>query len=144
MANNMQEAKGKVQDAANKTADAAKDMTSELTDKARDVAHDLTDAARSAGRAATRTADSAVASAGQGLESLGDRVRDYGPNKGVFGQATETVASSLHQGGEYLENKGITGMANDVTELIKKNPIPALLLGIGVGFVLARLTSSRS
>jgi uncharacterized membrane-anchored protein YhcB (DUF1043 family) len=35
-------------------------------------------------------------------------------------------------------------MASDVTEMIKRNPIPALLMGIGLGFMLARLTSSRS
>jgi len=36
-------------------------------------------------------------------------------------------------------------MADDVTDLIRRNPIPALFVGIGLGFLLARLTtSSRS
>jgi ElaB/YqjD/DUF883 family membrane-anchored ribosome-binding protein len=30
-------------------------------------------------------------------------------------------------------------MAEDLTDLIKKNPIPAVLVGIGVGFLLAQL-----
>jgi ElaB/YqjD/DUF883 family membrane-anchored ribosome-binding protein len=30
-------------------------------------------------------------------------------------------------------------MADDVTEMIRRNPIPAVLVGIGVGFLLAQL-----
>jgi hypothetical protein len=35
-------------------------------------------------------------------------------------------------------------MAGDLTNLIKRNPIPSLLIGVGLGFLLARITSSRS
>ena len=35
-------------------------------------------------------------------------------------------------------------MADDLTDLIRRNPIPALLVGVGVGFLLARATTSRS
>lgn len=154
MANNsIQEAKGKGQDAAAKTADHARDVASDVGQKARevggdvaqrarDVASDVADAGRSAANAAGRTAEQAVGSTGQGLQSLAGQVREYGPNSGVLGQATSTVASGLEQGGQYLKEQGLSGMADDLTEMIKRNPIPALLLGMGVGFVLARLTSS--
>ena len=33
-------------------------------------------------------------------------------------------------------------MADDLTTLIKNNPIPALLVGVGIGFLLARITRS--
>jgi ElaB/YqjD/DUF883 family membrane-anchored ribosome-binding protein len=35
-------------------------------------------------------------------------------------------------------------MADDVTEMIRKNPIPAVLVGIGIGFLLGQLTRSWS
>jgi len=35
-------------------------------------------------------------------------------------------------------------MMDDMTSLIKRNPIPALLLGLGVGFLIGRVLSSRS
>jgi hypothetical protein len=35
-------------------------------------------------------------------------------------------------------------MMEDVTGLIRRNPIPALLLGLGVGFLIGRALSSRS
>jgi len=115
-----------------------------VADAGRSAAHAAADASRTAANAAGRTAEQAVGSTGQGLQSLAGQVREYGPHSGVLGQATDTVASGLEQGGQYLKDQGLSGMADDLTEMIKRNPIPALLLGVGVGFVLARLTSSRS
>jgi hypothetical protein len=33
-------------------------------------------------------------------------------------------------------------MADDLSGVIRRNPIPALLIGIGIGFLLARSTRS--
>jgi hypothetical protein len=52
------------------------------------------------------------------------------------------VASALDSSGRYLEEQGLSGMADDVTNLIRRNPIPAMLIGVGLGFLLARLTRS--
>ena len=156
MANNsIQDAKGKAQDAGTKTADYTRDVASDVASKAREVGHDvaqkardvggdLADAGRSALSAAGKTADNAVGTAGQSLQSLAGTVREYGSGSGVVGQATETVAHTLERGGQYLQNEGLSGMTNDLTDMIKRNPIPALLFGVGIGFVLARLTSNRS
>jgi len=54
------------------------------------------------------------------------------------------VAHGFERTGQYLKDEGFTGMANDLTEMVRRNPLPALIFGIGVGFILARLTSSRS
>jgi len=155
MANNVQDAKNKAQDAAGKTGEAARDLGHdaaqkardighEAAQKARDIGHDLSNAGHSVATAAGKTAENVTARAGEGIASLAGTVREYGPRQGAMGSATETVAHSLEQGGQYLQNEGLSGMANDLTEMVKRNPIPALLVGVGVGFVLARLTSSRS
>jgi len=60
----------------------------------------------------------------------------------VLSSATDTVASGLEQGGRYIQQEGLSGMADDLTTLIKNNPIPALLVGVGIGFLLARITRS--
>ena len=54
------------------------------------------------------------------------------------------IAGRLERGGQYLQQEGLSGMADDLTSMIKRNPIPALLMGVGIGFILARLTSTRS
>jgi ElaB/YqjD/DUF883 family membrane-anchored ribosome-binding protein len=30
-------------------------------------------------------------------------------------------------------------MAEDITEMIRRNPIPAMLVGVGIGFLLGKL-----
>jgi len=164
--NTTTEVKGKVGEAADKAVEHGKDLAADAATRARDVAGSLADAgrtaasgladagrsaassvadsARSAAQSAGRAADTAASRAGEGVESLAGTVREYGPRSGMFGQATETVAQGLERGGRYLEDQGVSGLANDLTDMVKRNPIPALLFGIGLGFVLARLTSSRS
>jgi len=167
MANNtVSDAKGKVGEAADKAVEHGKDLAHDAAARARDVAGSLADAGRSAasgladagrsaassvadaGRSAARNAgqaaESATSRAGEKVESLAGTVREYGPHSGVMGSATETVAHGLERGGQYLQDQGLSGLSNDLTEMVKRNPIPSLLFGIGLGFVLARLTSSRS
>jgi len=52
------------------------------------------------------------------------------------------VARNLESGGRYLEQEGVGGMAEDFTNLIRQHPIPAVLVGIGLGFLIAQLTRS--
>jgi hypothetical protein len=60
----------------------------------------------------------------------------------MLGKASEAVASTLEKGGSYLQDKNLSGMADDVTEMIKRNPIPAVLIGVGLGFLLGRTLRS--
>jgi hypothetical protein len=46
--------------------------------------------------------------------------------------------------GKYLEDKNLHGMVDDMTGLIKRNPIPAVLIGLGIGFLVGRALSSSS
>jgi hypothetical protein len=62
----------------------------------------------------------------------------------MLGSATRTVADTLEGAGKYLEDKNLSGMMDDVTGLIKRNPIPAVLLGLGIGFLVGRALSSNS
>ena len=67
---------------------------------------------------------------------MGHNLREKGPESGFLHSATESLATGLESGGEYLQEKGISGMAGDVTDLIRRNPIPALLLAAGIGFLI--------
>jgi hypothetical protein len=62
----------------------------------------------------------------------------------MLGSATRAVADGLEGTGKYLEDKNLSGMMDDMTGLIKRNPIPAVLLGLGIGFLVGRALSSNS
>lgn len=84
-------------------------------------------------------AEQATEAVGAGMESLGGAVRTHTPDHGFLHTAGDAVADKLEGAGHYLEDQGLKGLACDVTNMIRRNPIPALLIGVGVGFLLARI-----
>jgi ElaB/YqjD/DUF883 family membrane-anchored ribosome-binding protein len=129
------------EDTAKEAKDKAKSVAENVGDRAKSMASEAADKAKSAAGYVQEKADEGVAYTGQGVESLGHTVRERGPQSGMLGKANAAVASTLEQTGEYLHEKGVSGMAGDLTNMIKKHPIPSILIGVGVGFLLARLTS---
>jgi len=123
-------------------ADKAKEVASGVVEKVKDAASHAGQAVGSAATAVGHKAEDTVASVGRGMESLGENIREKGPDHGMLGKAAGSVASALETGGKYLEEKKISGMAEDFTDLIRRNPIPALLIGVGLGFLLARTLRS--
>jgi len=128
----------KAKDVAQNAAHSAQNVAHNVADSARNVAHNVADSARDAASTVGKKAEDWTATAGSKVESLADTVRDKGPSSGMFGRANEAVADSLENVGEYLQDKNLSGMMGDMSELIKRNPIPALLLGLGVGYLVGR------
>lgn len=85
-------------------------------------------------------AEQATEAVGAGMESLGKSIREHEPEKGMLHNAGEAIADKLEGGGRYLEQHGLTGIGEDLTNMIRRNPIPALLIGVGIGVLLARMT----
>jgi hypothetical protein len=130
----------KAKEAGSSMADKAKDIASTVADKAKDVAGAVRDRAASAAEAVGDKADAGAGYVGGGMEHLGRKLHENAPS-GFLGDAAHRVASGLESSGRYLREEGLTGMAEDLGDLIKRNPIPAMLVGIGLGFLLARATS---
>jgi len=91
---------------------------------------------------ASQRVDEATAALGERVRSAGSSLRDRGPHEGMLGSATGAVADSLEHTGRYIQEEGVVGMAEDVAELIRRNPIPSMMVGIGIGFMLAKLFRS--
>jgi hypothetical protein len=126
------------QDSGTGLAEKAKDAAATVAEKAQDmgssVAHSVSDAASTVGH----KAEDATSSVGGSMQSLAGTIREKGPHGGAMGTATEKVADTLESGGRYLQEQGLKGIGEDLTNVIRRNPIPAVLLSIGVGFLLAR------
>lgn len=146
--------KNKAQDVAHSVADKARDAANTASDKARDVASNVADKAKEIGStvsdkareyvdkakdyASTLQDSNPSASVASGMQSLASNIRQAAPREGMIGTASTSLADSLESGSRYLQEHGFGEMAEDVTTLIRRNPIPAVLIGIGVGFLLAR------
>jgi len=71
---------------------------------------------------------------------IGTLARRHVPGGVMVGVASHAVAAGLEHGGKFLESEGLQGVVKNVTEQMKRNPIPVLLLGIGLGFLAGRKT----
>src|SRR5207245_2668507 len=81
-------------------------------------------------------AEEATSSVGSGMRNLAGTLRETLPHEGMLGTAGSAMADTLERGGRYLEQEGLRGIGEDLTNVIRRNPIPALLLGIGNAVVL--------
>ena len=122
--------------------DRAKGAASDALQKGKEAVQPLADKAGQAASAAGHKVDEATSAVGSGMKGLADRIKSSGPQEGFLGQASSTVADTLRQGGQYLEQGGFSGMTKDVTEMIRRNPVPAVMVGLGLGFLLGRLLRS--
>jgi len=146
MANTSTTPKGQDQNRNNPSLEKAKEAGYQAMDKAKEAGKEASagvgDMVNQAASAVGKGADNLAASAGTGLRQLGDSLAQHTPREGMLGSASQSVANSLRDSGRYIEEAGFSGMAKDVTDLIRKNPIPSLLIGLGLGFLIGRVVRS--
>jgi len=119
----------KAQDAASGLAERAKDAASGVADRARDFAHKAED-----------KTDDALASMGQRMSSVAGSLRQAAPRAGVVGSAAGAVADRLESGGRYLQEHGVGDITDDITGVIRRNPLPSLCVAFGVGFLIGMVS----
>lgn len=128
---------------AQDTIDRAKEAAASMGDRAKEAAAAVQERAEHAASYVGQKAEDATSAVGGGLKSLSETIREKTPSSGMMGSASSAVADSLERTGRYLEEEGLGGMAEDLTDLIRRNPIPSLLVGVGIGFMLARAMTPR-
>ena len=89
-----------------------------------------------------RAAENLTASAGHGIQELGNSLQRQAPQGGVLGNATQAFAKTVSDSGEYIEQARLSGITEDVAQLIRRNPIPAVLIAIGLGWFVGRKLGS--
>jgi hypothetical protein len=134
--------KNRAQETASQIADQAKSTASNLADKAQNLASNLGQKAQDAASNLGDRADDALSSVGGQMKNLAGTLRQNTPHEGMTGQAASAVAQGLEGAGSYLQQHGIGDMTDDLSDVIRRYPIPAVLIGIGVGFLLAKATRS--
>ena len=130
----------KVQEGAQK----AQNVASELAHKAGEAASTVATKAQNLAGQATERADEAVSAVGERMSGLAGTIRQSGPREGMLGSATTKVADSLKSSGDYLREQGLTGMAEDMTNLVRRYPVQSLLVGFGFGLLIGIALSSAS
>lgn len=78
-------------------------------------------------------------SIGQTMDSAAHTIQDtFQRTKTSAKAAMDTVADGIDTSTEYLTDRGVGGVIEDVETLIRRYPLQVLLLGVSVGYLLSR------
>ncbi|HLN32497.1 MAG TPA: hypothetical protein VK395_32515 [Gemmataceae bacterium] len=119
--------------------DKATEEASALSMKGRDAISTAAAKTRDVASSTLQMAEGAVDTVGGEMKSLASSIREKAPVGGMFGNAASGVANTLESGGAYLQERNLHGLGGDATNLIRRYPLQALLLGLGVGFLVGRI-----
>jgi len=89
-------------------------------------------------------AQHAAESVAGGIRSLAGTIRERAPSEGMLGSAAGTVADTLESSSRYLQQEGFSGMMDDVSGVVRRNPIACMACCVGVGFLLGLALTSSS
>jgi len=142
--NQATQAKEQAGEALEKGRDAAAHAGEAVSHAASAVGQAVAQKAGDVASAVGHKAEDATAAVGHGMQTAADKVREHTPSEGMLGGASRNVADAIDSAGKYVEDRNLSGMMEDMTNLVRRNPIPALLLGLGVGFLIGRLLTPRS
>jgi len=118
--------------------DKAKEAGAQALEKAKEAASSVGEMAGQTATALGQKADDLTATAGHDIKSWADNLGKKAPQEGLVGQASHAVTDTLKEGGRYLEDAKLSGMAEDITQLIKAHPVAAVLIGLGIGYCIGR------
>lgn len=133
----------KMSDTAAEGAKAAyddlKDAAEQIGGQAKEIGSKMMSSAKSF---VNEKVEAATATVGKRLKTVGETLRQN-PQEGTMGRVSNYTAQTLSDAGQYLESEGFDGMVQQVKAMVKQNPIRSVLVGMALGFVVARATSRR-
>ena len=112
---------------AQEVAEGASQTISDAKAKAQEVASNMAE-----------KASDVTSSVGESMSSLAGTIRQNAPAEGTVGSAASAVANQLDAAGSYLKDNSFENMGRDLTAVIRRYPVQSLLIGLGVGYWLAR------
>jgi uncharacterized protein YjbJ (UPF0337 family) len=110
----------------------------EYGDKTGKVVARLSVKAREFGATAAKKANEAAPVIGEKLKSLASVIREKAPHEGKIGTTATKVAGGLESASHYLQEKKFDHLGEDFRGLVRRYPLQSLLVGLGLGFLLAR------
>jgi cell division septum initiation protein DivIVA len=122
--------------AASGLSQKAQETASNIGERARNLASDVSQRAGDVAERAENKADDALSSVGQRMSSMAGSLRQSAPREGMVGSAAGAVADRLDSGGRYLQEHGVSEITDDLAGVVRRNPLPALCLAFGVGFLI--------
>jgi uncharacterized protein YjbJ (UPF0337 family) len=109
----------------------------EYGDKTGGAVASMSAKARELGATAAKKANEAAPVIGEKMKSLASAIRGKAPHEGKIGTTATKVAGGLESASYYLQEKKFDHLGEDFRGLVRRYPLQSLLIGLGLGFLLA-------
>jgi uncharacterized protein YjbJ (UPF0337 family) len=109
----------------------------EYGDKVAGVVASVSAKAQEFGAKAAKKANETAPFVGEKMGTLATSIRERAPREGTLGTATTKVAEGLESASYYLQEKRFEHLGDDFRGLVRRYPLQSLLIGFGLGFLLA-------
>jgi hypothetical protein len=119
--------KKELENAATKGTGTLRRFAKSVTGKAGDLAERV-----------TTSADSALDTLGERIGDVGESISERTSGMGWLERAGRSVAGGLQDAGKYMTRQNLRGMVMDVGGVMRRNPGKTILVGLGVGYLIAR------
>ena len=110
----------------------------EYDDKTGRVVARMSARVREFGATAAKKANQAAPVISEKVRSLASVIRGKAPREGKMGTTATKVAGGLESASDYLQEKKFDHVGEDLRGLVRRYPLQSLLVGLGLGFLLAR------
>jgi len=128
----------RARDMASSAMEKAQGVASTATEQAQNLMHQSRDIAGNLGQ----KAGEALSAVGEQIHTLASTLRERVPQEGMLGSAATMVADGLETGSQYMQQQNFEDMVEDVSSIIRRYPIQSVLVGMGVGFLVAKTLRS--
>src|SRR5262245_27684537 len=115
----------------------------EYGDKAGGAVGRISARAREFGATAAKKANEAAPVIGEKVKSLADVIRGKAPREGKIGTTATKVAGGLESASTYLQEKKFDHLGEDFRGLVRRYPLQSLLVGLGLGLLLAKRSKKQ-
>ena len=132
------DAVNRANDTAHSTVDTVADKAQQVAGDVKDKAQQVADRAQDLGQQAVDRADATTTTVGEKMTDVAQTIREKAPVSGPVATAADTAANTLDRAGTYLQQQDLADMRADLEDLIRRHPIESLLVGLAVGYLLAR------
>jgi hypothetical protein len=120
------------------------ESAAKVGDKIADAASQVRERASEFGRSAAQKVDEQRASTAATLKSTADSLRSSGQSSSqAISDAANRTAEKLDSTANYVRDHDFRGMVGDIQRVIRRNPTPALIGALGLGFLLGSALRRR-
>lgn len=112
-----------------------------VQDTARDVAKELGEFGRELRQRANSVRKEAVKQLNHAAESIRREAHDT-TDDATAHQTADEVAKGLEKAAHYLNTNSVEQMGKEATKVVRQNPIPSLLVALGIGMIIGLILNS--